>query len=75
MPLDLVVNSRVHPEKRERRGLLLKLSKDEFSAQLDFTPAVQKRTDRVTQSGIDRTPLRSYLSRHSAWTDPQPAAD
>ena len=75
MPLNLIVDSRVRPEKQERHGLLLKLSRDEFDALLSFTHAVQKRTGhRVSQQAIGRTALRSFLCRHVAWTLPDQQA-
>jgi hypothetical protein len=75
LPLNLVVDARVHPERRETHSLLLKLTRDEFSALLDFTSAVQKRSGhKVSHSSIGRTALRSYLQRHSAWCLPTAAA-
>jgi hypothetical protein len=69
-PLNLVLDTRVHPERRETHSLMLRLSRDEFSSLLDFTHAVKKRTgQRVTQQSIGRAALLFYLRRHSAWTD------
>jgi hypothetical protein len=71
MPLNLVGEGRVNPHMRERPHVVsLKVTSGEYSALLDFTNAVKRRTGlRVTQQGIARTALRLYLLKHSAWTD------
>jgi hypothetical protein len=71
MPLNLVGEGRVPPQMKERPHVIsLKVTSAEYSALLDFTHAIKKRTgQRVTQQGIARTALRQYLFRNRAWTD------
>jgi hypothetical protein len=74
-PLNLVLDTRVHPERRETHSISIKLSREELSALLDFTYAIKRRTGNTVSKGVvGRTALQSFLNRHRAWTDGLPQA-